>query len=46
MGAIYDLLEDMLTGKTNIDYVNADQLRFIVYLMIGYYDNDLLIKKH
>ena len=35
---LYGLLKDLITSKIQITNVNADQIRFLVYLMMGYYD--------
>ena len=40
-GTLYDLLENLVTSKMNIDHANADQINFIINLMQGYNKNDL-----
>ena len=40
-GTLYDLLENLVTSKMNIDHANADQIGFIINLMQGYNKNDL-----
>ena len=42
---LYGLLKDLVTSKIQITNANADQIRFLVYLMMGYYDKDFLLKK-
>ena len=39
-GPLYDLLKDLVTSKINITNKNANQMRFLVYSMMGYYDKD------
>ena len=40
-GTLYDLLENLVTSKMNIDHANADQINFIINLIQGYNKNDL-----
>ena len=34
-GGLYNLLEDLVTSKTNIDNANANQMNFIINSMRG-----------
>ena len=45
-GALYNLLEDLVTSKINIDDANADQIIDIINLMRGYEKMICLIKKY
>lgn len=44
-GTLYDLLQDVVTRKINIDHTNVEQLNFIINLMYGHNKNILLDKK-
>ena len=44
-GILYDLLEDLVMNKTNINNANADQISLTVNLLQGYHKNDLFSKK-
>ena len=44
-GTLYDLLKDLVASKINITSTNADQMRFIVYSMMGYYNKDFFIEQ-
>ena len=44
-GMLYDLLEDLLSNKTNIINANIDKLHLIVNLMQGYDKNNLFREK-
>ena len=44
-GTLYDLLDNLLTSKINVDSANADQIAFIINLMHGYVKNDLFDEK-
>ena len=40
-GMLYDLLEDLVTSKININNANIDEIHLISNLMLGYNKNDL-----
>ena len=42
---LYDLLRDLVTSKIGITYANTDQMRFIIYLMMGYFEKKIFIEK-
>ena len=44
-GTLYDLLENLLTSKLNINNVNVYQIAFIIELMHGHNENDLFDEK-
>ena len=44
-GTLYGLLKNLVTSKMNITDSNIDQIRFIAYLVLGYYDKDFFLLK-
>ena len=45
-GTLYDLLENLVTNKININKANADQLHLIINLMQGYsFGKEIIDKK-
>ena len=44
-GMLYDLLEDLVTNKTNTRVANADEMHLIVSVVQGYDKNDLCSEK-
>ena len=45
LDTLYGLLKDLITSKVQTTNANADQIKFIVYLMMGYCDKDLFIEE-
>ena len=44
-GTLYDLLKDLVASKIQIANANVDQIRFTVYLMMGYYEKDSFMEE-
>ena len=42
---LYSLLKNLVTSKVGIADANADQMRFIVSLLMGYYDKIMILGK-
>ena len=44
-GTLYGMLKDLIISKIQTTNGNANQIRFVIYLMMRYYDKDFLLKQ-